>query len=144
MGMNVAIVRGNLGGDPEMKETRNGKTMCTFNMAFNFNGEETGWLRVVCFGKLAEIVADNLSKGDTVTVNGELQVSTYDDKDGNRRTSVGIKAYNVDFIKVSKFSKGGSGGGDRRPSNDDRDNRGSGGGRQERFDEENKDEDPWA
>lgn len=91
--MNEHIIIGNLGKDPEVRFTQNGKAVTTLSVGCNRsyvdkNGEQqqlTDWVRVVAFGVLAESAGDKLLKGDTVIVTGRVATRSYDDKNGEKR-----------------------------------------------------------
>lgn len=91
---NTFSVVGNLTGDPELRFTQSGKQMLTGSIADNrryqINGEwkeETSYINFVIWGELADNAAATLRKGMRVMANGRLQQRTWDDKDGNKRTS---------------------------------------------------------
>ena len=91
---NSFSVVGNLTGDPELRFTQGGKQMLTGSIADNrryqINGEwkeETSYINFVIWGELADNAASTLRKGMRVMANGRLQQRTWDDKDGNKRTS---------------------------------------------------------
>ena len=86
-------VYGRLGSDPREHETRKGATMATASLAVSVpdrsqgadeGAEETLWLRVTAFGRVAESLAGH-SKGDPVSVSGRLQFSRYQARDGAER-----------------------------------------------------------
>lgn len=114
MSVNKAIIVGNLGSDPELRETRGGGSVANFSIATNErwadkNGqaqERTEWHRIVTFGKTADNCAKYLAKGRQVYVEGRLQTNEWKDKDGNERKTTEIVANNVTFL-----SGGDSGGG---------------------------------
>jgi len=91
--MNTAIISGNLGRDPDLRFTANGKAVASFSVAAasnyvksNGEGKEiTDWLNVVCWGKLAESVGNTLTKGDNVLVKGRISTRSYEAKDGTKR-----------------------------------------------------------
>ena len=91
--MNTAIISGNLGRDPDLRFTANGKAVASFSVAAasnyvkaNGEGKEiTDWLNVICWGKLAESVGNMLSKGDNVLVKGRISTRSYEAKDGTKR-----------------------------------------------------------
>lgn len=99
-------VKGNLGSDPDLKFSKNNTAYCNFSLAYTprkqVNGQwvdgETNWFRVVTFGAKAEMVADNIKKGDSVLVVGDLAQTTYKDKEGNEKTSMEITAKEVGLI----------------------------------------------
>ena len=84
---------GNLGNDPEIINTENGKKIAKFSIATNevfknSDGEKetnTEWHRVVCFGKTAEIVESYLTKGKEVAIDGKLIHNSWEDKEGKKR-----------------------------------------------------------
>jgi single-strand DNA-binding protein len=87
-------VIGNLTADPELRFTQAGKPMLTGSIADNrryqINGEwheETSYLNYVVWGELAENAAATLRKGMRVVTTGRLQQRSYEDKEGNKRTS---------------------------------------------------------
>ena len=110
--LNKVQIIGNLGRDPEMRFTANGNPMSTFNVACNRryttrDGEQrddTEWVRVVCWERLAELAGQYLSKGSQVYVEGRLQTREWEDRDGNRRWTTEVIAREIQFL-------GGRGGG---------------------------------
>ena len=84
---------GNLGVDPEIRETKNGKKMAKLSIATNetyrdANGKkvtDTQWHNAVAFGKTAEIIEKYLTKGKEVAIEGKLTHNAYEDKDGQKR-----------------------------------------------------------
>lgn len=103
--MNQVTLYGNLGNDPELKYSQNGTAVCSFRLATSetwtdskkVKQTKTEWHRIVVFGKLAENVAEFLTKGRRVLINGKIQTRDYTDKDGNKRFSTEILGLNVDF-----------------------------------------------
>jgi single-strand DNA-binding protein len=94
-----AEVVGNVGKQPELKESKAGKSMCRFSVASTkkVEGREpvTSWVNVLCFDEMAQQVAERVGQGDRVMVSGRLEVEKYADKDGVERTSVTILADDV-------------------------------------------------
>ena len=121
MGVNKAIIVGNLGSDPELRHTNSGTSVCNFSVATNRKykdgsgeyQEETEWHRIVVFGKSADNCSRYLSKGRQVYVEGRLQTREWTDKQGNTRKSTEIVAFKVDFLR----SQGDGGGSKKRNSN---------------------------
>lgn len=101
--VNKVILIGNLGKDPELRYTPNGTAVGNFNIATNEvwtdkSGEKqtrTEWHRIVTWGKLAETCGEFLSKGKQVFVEGSIQTRSWDDKEGNKRTTTEIRAQRV-------------------------------------------------
>jgi len=93
-GLNRVMVLGYLGGTPELKFTSDGKAVARFSVAVNERWkdsegapqERVEWIRVVSFGRLAEICGNYLSKGRHVFLEGKLQTRNWEDREGQRRT----------------------------------------------------------
>ncbi len=105
-GVNRVIILGRLGTDPEVKYTQGGTAVTRFNVATNESWlnkegqkeEKTEWHRIVVWGKQAENCGQYLAKGRQVYVEGRLQTSNWEDKDGNKRYTTEIIAQTVQFI----------------------------------------------
>lgn len=95
--INKVILVGNIGKDPEIKNTNSG-TVARFSVATterwkDQNGnkqERTEWHNVTFFGKLADVVAQYLHKGSPVYVEGSLRTNKWTDNNGVERYSTGI------------------------------------------------------
>ena len=113
--VNKVILVGNLGKDPEVRFTPNGRARATFSVATSERWtdqqgqkqERTEWHNVVVWGKQAETCGQYLSKGRQVYVEGRITSRQYDDKDGNKRYITEIVARDVRFL---------GGGGGRAPA----------------------------
>ncbi|MBP6455478.1 MAG: single-stranded DNA-binding protein [Chitinophagaceae bacterium] len=102
---------GNLGANPEVKETTNGKKYARLSIATsetykNNAGEkitDTQWHNLVAWGKTAEIIEKYAKKGSEVAIEGKLTHRSYDDKDGIKRfiTEVEIS----EFVLLGKKEK---------------------------------------
>ena len=117
-GVNKAIIVGNLGRDPEMRYTQDGRAIANFSVATTDSWtdknsgerqERTEWHRVVAFGRLAEIIGQYLSKGRQVYIEGRIQTREWEDKDGNRRWTTEIVANDMQML--GSRGPGGEGGG---------------------------------
>lgn len=99
-GLNKVMIIGHLGRDPEMRYTPSGRPVTTFTVATSrswntVDGErhqETEWFNVVAWGNLAEICKQYLTKGQQVYIEGRLQTRHWEDKEGNKHSSVEIVA----------------------------------------------------
>lgn len=108
---NQVILMGNLTRDPELRQTPNGQSVCSFSLALNrsYKGsdgewtEATDYIDVVAWGPLGERVAQYLSKGRPCLVNGRLQSRSWE-QEGQKRSKVEVVAQDVTFL-------GGAGGG---------------------------------
>ena len=100
------IIMGNLGRDPEMRYTANGKAVTTFNVAVNNRYQEDGdwkdkttWFRVTCWDRLAETTNQYLKKGSKVFIVGRVDISTWSDKaSGEARGQLELTAREVKFL----------------------------------------------
>jgi len=104
-GINKAILIGNLGQDPEIRYTPAGLAVAKFSIATsetrNKDGEKetkTEWHRITAFGKLGEICGEYLSKGRQVYIEGRIQTSSWEDKDGNKRYTTEIIASQMQML----------------------------------------------
>ena len=99
-GVNKAILVGNLGSDPEIRQTGTGTPVANFSLATSENfksrdGERqtrTEWHKVVAFGKLAEICGQYLQKGKQVYIEGRIQTRSWEDQSGNKKYTTEIIA----------------------------------------------------
>ena len=106
MGVNVVHLIGNLGHDPELRETANGNPVLNLRLAVNERrkgpdgewGEAVEWVNVTTWGRTAENVAKFLNKGSQVYVEGSLRTRDWTDKEGKERRSTEIVARNVRFL----------------------------------------------
>jgi len=94
------MIIGHLGRDPEMRYTPSGRPVTTFTVAVSrswntADGErrtETEWFNIVAWGNLAEICKQYLYKGQQVYIDGRLQTRRWEDKEGQKHTSVEVVA----------------------------------------------------
>ena len=126
-GETVITVVGNLTADPELRFTPNGAAVANFTVASTprtFDRQTNEWkdgealfLRCSVWREAAENVAESLTTGMRVIVQGRLRARSYDDRDGNRRTSWELDVDEVGpalrfaTAKVTRAQRGGGGGG---------------------------------
>lgn len=123
--VNKAIILGNLGRDPEVRYTSDGKAVTNFSVATTekWRGrdgnsqERTEWHRVVVFDRLGEVCGEYLSKGSSVYVEGYLRTRSWDDREGNKRYTTEIVGRTVQFLSPRGESGRQSGG--APPAEDD-------------------------
>ena len=99
------MIIGNLGRDPEMRYTPNGKPVTEFSVAVShrsrdaatgeWQDDQTDWYRVTVWGDRAERTAEQFRKGNKVFVEGRFRTREYEARDGQKRTSLEITADNV-------------------------------------------------
>ena len=93
MNINTWLGCGRLTKDAELTTTQKGTVMAKFSMAVNDRrNEDTLFLNILCFGKMAEALKDHLTKGRLVGVQGKLKIDDYQDKDGNPKNSICVMA----------------------------------------------------
>ena len=116
-GVNKVILLGNLGADPEKRETPSGMTITNLRLATSEQWtdkqsgekrENTEWHRVVLFGRLGDIAAQYLSKGSQVYIEGRIQTRKWQGQDGQDRYTTEIVANEMQLVG----GRGGSGGGE--------------------------------
>src|SRR6266508_4094469 len=104
MAFSKIMIIGNLGRDPEMRYTPNGKPVTQFRVAVSHSRPDgqggwiddgTDWYRVSVFGDRAERAAEQLRKGNKVFVEGRFKTREFEGKDGEKRVSLEVTADNV-------------------------------------------------
>ena len=98
--MNQCILTGNLGADPDIRYSQNGDPIATFNIAFRLSKDKTGWVKVTCFNKTAEVAETYLHKGAKVLLSGNLDYNQWENQEGQQRTSIQLIANRIEFIKT--------------------------------------------
>jgi len=101
-GVNQIVIIGNLGKDPELKYTANGKAVVNFSVAvtekFGEGKEKTEWFNIVAWEKLAEICGKYLRKGSPVYLNGRVETRKWEDKDGGTRYTTEVIVRNMQML----------------------------------------------
>lgn len=103
--LNHVILSGNLGHDPETRfyGEANDQQLTSFSLAFRGSRNKTGWIRVVCFNRLAEVAEQYLHQGARVAFVGVLEQQQWEGADGQQRNGFQIIAKSLEFIKVEKL-----------------------------------------
>ena len=110
--MNKVFLIGNLTRDPELTETAGGFSVCHFSIAVNrsyssSDGEkQTDFFNVTAWRGLADNISRFCKKGSKVAVSGSIQMRTYEDNSGQKRTAVDIIAQDVEFLSTKSQSQG--------------------------------------
>lgn len=96
--VNISLI-GNLCRAPESQVYSSGRNKTTLNVAINTgkkkegsDDQQTDFYRVECWGKLGELAAKYLSKGQQVGVTGKLTMDNWTDRDGNKRVTPTVEA----------------------------------------------------
>ena len=106
--LNKAVLMGRLTRDPEMRYTQSNTPVTSFTLAIDRdrkgpNGErQTDFIDCVAWNKQAEFVKSWFAKGMMVIVVGRIQSRNWEDRNGNKRTSVEINANEVLFGESKK------------------------------------------
>ena len=98
--LNQTVLTGNLGADPEVFYSSEGNPVATFNLAFRSSKKKTGWIKVTCFHRLAEIAEKYLHKGARVGILGLLDQQKWETDEGVTRSSFQLIANSLEFIKT--------------------------------------------
>ena len=122
--VNKVILIGFLGEAPEVRFSSKGKPVGTFSLAVNerwkdpegARRERVEWFRIVCFGRLAEVCGEYLSKGRHVYLEGRLQTRKWEDRGGENRTTVEVVAHQMQIL--DRAPKNGNGAKVAESSND--------------------------
>ncbi len=104
--LNNVILMGNLTRDPELRYIPSGAAVANFGMAMNrvYTTQDGERKEEVCFvdidvwGKTAENCANYLSKGRLVLIQGTLQFRSWETEDGQKRSKLSVRAFNVQFL----------------------------------------------
>jgi len=131
-GDTVITVVGNLTGDPELRFTPSGAAVANFTVASTprtfdrqtneWKDGETLFLRCSIWREAAENVAESLTKGMRVIVQGRLVQRSYETREGEKRTVVELQVDEIGpslryaTAQVTRAASGGAGGGGQRPA----------------------------
>ena len=121
--INKVILIGNLGKDPELRYTPQGRPVVNFSMATtdrwtNRDGEKqerTEWHNVVLWGRQAEVANQYLKKGSCCYIEGRIVTRSWEDKDKNKRYRTEIEGLTLQLMPGS----GGRGGSEPPPQPDE-------------------------
>ena len=116
--LNKVMLIGRLGQDPEVRNTQDGRSLCTFSIATSesWNDKNTGekrekteWHRVVVFNEgLVNIIQQYVKKGSNVFIEGQLQTRKWEDKDGIEKytTEIVLQGFNSTFKMLDNRNSG--------------------------------------
>lgn len=115
MSINRVNLSGNLTRDPELRMTKVGKQVLSFGLAVNdrMRNQQTGewedrpnFVDCIIFGNRAEAVAKYVSKGSKVAVDGKLRYSSWETKDGQRRSKLEVVVDEIEFMTGKRQGQG--------------------------------------
>ncbi|MGI9415159.1 MAG: single-stranded DNA-binding protein [Hyphomicrobiales bacterium] len=126
--VNKVILVGNLGAEPEIRHTQDGRPIANLRVATNETWkdrntgerrERTEWHRVVIFSEgLCKIAEQYLHKGSKIYLEGQLQTRKWEDQQGNERYSTEVVLQGFNSTLQMLDARGGEGFGDQRSSGD--------------------------
>lgn len=120
--INKVILVGNLGNDPEIRQTQDGREIAHISVATSETWkdrntgerrEKTEWHRVVCFNEgIVNVIKNYLRKGSKIYVEGQLQTRKWTDQSGQEKytTEVVLQGYNGNLTMLDSRNGGAQGG----------------------------------
>ena len=115
-GVNLVIILGNLGNDPEVRYMPNGEPVANISIATSETWsdkntgekrEKTEWHRVTAYRRTAEIIGQYTRKGSKLYVEGKLQTRKWTDQNGVERYTTEIIADSVQLLDSRRDDQGG-------------------------------------
>ncbi len=116
---NKVLLMGNLTRDPELRYTQSGLALVKFGLAVNRRRrnrdtkettEETCFVDITGWGAQAETFNQYMRKGRPVFIEGRLQYSTWESKEGQKRSKLEVVMENFQFLGGGGGAAGGAGG----------------------------------
>lgn len=124
-GLNLCQFIGNLGENPELKQTQSGVVVVNFSLAVNYSVKENDqyvdrveWIRCTVFGRQASACGEYLKKGSSCYISGRMSTTSWE-SEGVKRWSTSIICRDVIFLSQRQGQKS-----DRPPSSPDEDSGG--------------------
>ena len=108
--LNKTMLIGNLTRDVELKYIPSGAAVANFGLAINrqyknSDGEkveEVCFIDIVAWNRLAEVAGEYLLKGSPVFIEGRLQMDSWEQGDGQKRSKLKVVAQNIQFLSGGK------------------------------------------
>lgn len=105
--LNKVILFGHIGADPELRESRNGRTYTRLSLATNRHWrdaddkvkEQMEWHSVMVWGQQAKVCAKHLHKGSAIFVEGALSPYSVAKENGEKEYKLTVQAHKVSFFK---------------------------------------------
>jgi single-strand DNA-binding protein len=116
--LNKVLLIGNLGKDPEIRATHDGREVANLVLATNESWtdknsgerrEKTEWHRVACFNPgLINVIKNYLKKGSKVFIEGQLQTRKWQDQSGTEKysTEIVLQGYNCSLTMLDRMGTG--------------------------------------
>jgi len=103
--LNKVILIGRLTRDPELSYIQSGTAVAKFSIASNRSytinnerKEQVSYFNCVAWGKSGELIAQYTKKGNRICIEGRLQQNSWEDKDGNKRSTIDVVVENSQFL----------------------------------------------
>lgn len=112
--LNKVLLIGNLTRDPELRYIPSGSAVATFTIGVNRvwktptgeKKEQASFIRIVVWGRRAEVCGEYLTKGSPVFVEGRLQSREWQAQDGQKRSTIEVIADNIQFLRGAGQASG--------------------------------------
>ncbi|MBE6817602.1 MAG: single-stranded DNA-binding protein [Ruminococcaceae bacterium] len=112
--LNNISVMGRLTADPEVRQTPNGVSVCSFTIAndkdFKRDGDAPNWIDCVAWRNNADFIGKYFKKGSLIVVTGSLQTRQYQDKNGNNRKATEVVVSQQYFAESKRAAEENHGG----------------------------------
>lgn len=108
--MNLIVIKGRLTRDPDLKQTSNGVSVCSVDIAVDRNYQKdqnnkaTDFFSITAWRGTGEFLSKYFKKGQEILVRGEMQSRKYQDKNGNNRTAWDLIADKIEFCGSKETS----------------------------------------
>ena len=102
--LNHSVIMGRLVRDPEVRRTNTGKAVCSFTIACDKPGKDSGasFIECVAWEKTADFINNYFMKGSAIIVEGRLESRQYETKDGQKRTVTEVVVAQAHFCEKKK------------------------------------------
>jgi len=100
--MNVTMITGCLGRDPELRYSGDGTPRVTFSVAEGRRKEEPTWFECKAFGRMAEVIGQYGAKGRLVLVQGQMVQEHFETKEGENRQAWRLVAWCLEFLDAHR------------------------------------------
>lgn len=111
MNLNVVHLVGRAGVDPEIKYFESGTVLCKFPIAVDRptkKDDKPDWFELEMWGRTAEIASEYVRKGKQVGIQGKLKIDTWQDQNGNNRSTPKIRVNRLELMGSKGDTQGGS------------------------------------
>ena len=102
--LNHLTIMGRLTANPEIRRTNSGKAVCSFTIAVDKPGKDSGasFIPCVAWEKTAEFIEKYFSKGSLLALEGRVESRQYETNDGQKRTVVELVVSQTHFCEKKK------------------------------------------